>query len=474
MQAWIAEETGTAAFGDERLAHRYRLLLDQLGSQPSLSIPAACGGRAEVEAAYRFFDNPRVDEGAIMAPHIAATEGRIASESIVVIAQDTTEIDLTRPEQVVGGPLSDPGRVGLLCHVQLAVTPAGVPLGLVGGTTWWRDAQTFGESVATRKHKPIAKKESRRWVEGYRRCCAIARSAPQTVVVSVADSEADIYECFAEAAAQGHAAKFIVRACQDRRLKDTDDGPAKLYERARSAAVLGSVEVEVSARRASSGDKRKRRQARTARAATVTVRSATVTLKPPYRPDQKLPAVTVNVVLALEESPPTGEIAVEWLLVSDLDVSNAASAMRCLEYYTRRWDAEVYFRVLKSGCGVEKLQLETIERVVNALAVYRVVAWRVLSVLMLGRTCPAVSCNVVLEEAEWKAVYQVTTGRKPPRRPPPLGAMVRLIAGLGGYLNRSTDPPPGPKAMWIGLQQTRMLALGWLAFGPRAKARCVE
>jgi hypothetical protein len=474
MQAWIAQETATAEFGDERLAHRYRLLLDQLGGQPSLSIPAACGGRAEVEAAYRFFDNPRVDEGAILASHVHATEERIAAESVVLIAQDTTEIDLTRPEQVVGGPLSDPRRVGLLCHVQLAVTPGGIPLGLVGGRTWWRDAETFGESVETRKHKPIEEKESRRWVEGYRRCCVLARSTPQTVVVSVADSEADIYECFAEAAAQGHAAKFIVRACQDRRLQTGDDGPAKLFEQARAAAVLGTLEVEVSARRASSGGDRKRRQSRSARSATVKLRSATVTLHPPYRPDRKLPAVTVNVVLALEESPPAGEVPVEWLLVTDLDVSGVAAVTRCLEYYTRRWDAEVYFRVLKSGCGVEKLQLETTERVVNALAVYRVVAWRVLSVLMLGRECPDVLCDAVLEEAEWKSVYQVATGRKPPRRPPPLGVLVRLIAGLGGYLDRPNDPPPGPKAMWVGLQQTRMLARGWLAFGPGAKARCVE
>jgi len=474
MQAWIVDETATAEFGDERLAHRYRLLLDQLGSQPSLSIPAACGVRADVEAAYRFFDNPRVDEGAILAPHVRATEERIATESIVLIAQDTTEIDLTRPEQVVGGPLSDPRRVGLLCHVQLAVTPAGVPLGIVGGATWWRDAETFGESVATRKRKPIEEKESRRWVEGYRRCCAIARSASNTVVVSVADSEADIYECFAEAAAQGHAAKFIVRACQDRRLKTGDDGPAKLFERTRAAAVLGSLSVEVSSRRSSPGDGRKRRQSRAARTATVSLRSATVTLHPPYRPDRKLPAVDVNVVLALEESPPAGEVPVEWLLVTDLDVSGVAAVTQCLEYYTRRWDAEVYFRVLKSGCGVEKLQLETPERVVNALAVYRVVAWRVLSVLMLGRECPDVSCDLVLEEAEWKSVYQVTTGRKPPRRPPSLGVVVRLIAGLGGYLDRPRDPPPGPKAMWVGLQQTRMLARGWLAFGPGSKARCVE
>jgi len=474
MQAWIVEETATADLGDERLNQRYRLILDRLGSQPSRSIPAACRGRADVEATYRFFDNPRVTEAAILASHAAAAEQRIARESVVLIPQDTTEIDLTRPEQVVGGPLSDPHRVGLLCHVLLAITPAGVPLGVVGGATWWRDAETFGESAATRKHKSIDEKESRRWVDGYRRCCALARSAPGTCVVSVSDSEGDVYECFAEAAAQGHAAKFIVRACQDRRLTSNENEPAKLFERVRSVAALGSFAVEASARRATTGDDRKRRQSRSARTATVSVRATTVTLHPPYRPDGKLPAVEVNLVLVREDNPPAGEEPIEWLLVTDLAAPDFAAAKQCVEYYTRRWDVEIYFRVLKSGCGVEKLRLESSERVVNALAVYRVVAWRVLSVLMLGRKCPEMPCDVVLEEEEWKAVYQVVTGEKPPRRPPPLGEMVRMIAGLGGYLDRPHDPPPGPKAMWIGLQQVRAFAMAWLAFGPGAKPRCVE
>lgn len=474
MQAWIASETRTVDFGDERLNQRYRVILDRLSGQPARSIPAACCGRAEVEAAYRFFDNPRVHEAAILAPHLTASQARIAAQPVVLIAQDTTEIDLTRPEQVVGGPLGDPHRVGLLCHVQLALTPAGVPLGVVGGTTWWRDAATFGTSKATRKQRPIDDKESQRWVDGYRRCCELARAAPGTCVVSLADSEGDIYECFAEAQAQGHAAKFLVRACQDRRLLGEAGEATKLFERVRQAPVLGSLAIEVSARRATTGDGRKRRQSRAARPATVHLRSTTVRLRPPHRPDGTLPEVDVTVVLAAEDEAPAGEEPIEWLLVSDLPVPDFAAAQRCVAYYTQRWQVEIYFRVLKSGCGVEKLRLESVERVVNALAVYRVVAWRVLSVLMLGRECPEMPCDGAFEEAEWKAVYQVVTGMKPPRRPPPLGEMVRMIAGLGGYLGRTKDPPPGPKALWVGLQQARAFARAWLAFGPGANTSCVE
>src|SRR4029077_1901760 len=104
----------------------------------------------------------------------------------------------------------------------------------------------------------------------------------------------------------------IVRACQDRRLISEEGEAAKLFERARSAPLLGTLAIEVSARVATTGDGRKRRQARQARSATVSVRTASVTFQPPYRPDGKLPAQTVTVVLAREESPAAGGEALQW------------------------------------------------------------------------------------------------------------------------------------------------------------------
>ena len=182
-----------------------------------------------------------------------------------------------------------------------------------------------------------------------------------------------------------------------------------------------------------------------------------------------MPSVPVTVVLAREVNPPAGEEPIEWLLLTDLPATTLAEAERVLDGYAHRWLIEVYFRVLKSGCGVEKLQLETAARMGNALAVYQVVAWRVLYLTMLGRATPDVSCETVLAEAEWKAVYVVVGRKKVPTKPPSVGVLVRLIGMLGGHLGRKGDPPPGPKAMWVGLQQARTLALGWEAFGPGAK-----
>ena len=472
MQPWIEQELRTVRLADERLNSRYRVLLDRLSSKPTLSIPAACSGWAETQAAYRFFDNDRNTPKQLLQPHRDATLERIRQLPVVLVAQDTTEFNLTRPQEKIGGPLGDDQHWGLHDHVALAVTPQRLTLGVVDSFTWARDPEDFHKRRAARR-KPIEAKESYRWLEGYRHACAVAAECPQTQIVCLSDSEGDIYECLAAAAAvEGPKAEWIVRACQDRSLAGETGG--KLLAQVASGLVLGTLKIEVSMRPAQSHDGSKRRQARAARTATVTVQSCRVTLQAPWRPDRKLANVTVNAVLVREVDPPPGEPAIEWLLLSSLPVDTFAQACTVIEYYTCRWEIEVFFRVLKSGCTVEDLQLETVERFANCLALYLIVAWRVLFVMRLGRECPEMSCEAVFTEAEWRAVYQIVK-RRPATAAPSLGDLLVMIAELGGYLNRNHDGPPGPQTIWIGLQRARDFALAWSVFtAPSAPPSCVE
>ena len=126
--------------------------------------------------------------------------------------------------------------------------------------------------------------------------------------------------------------------------------------------------------------------------------------------------------------------------------------------------------MLKSGCRVEDRRFEELERLLPCLAVYLIVAWRVLFLCRLGRSCPEMSCEAVFEPAEWQSVWMASYGAAPPRKPPRLGEMVRLIAQLGGYVNRPRrEDPPGPQTVWLGLQRMQDLAWGWNTFGPGAK-----
>lgn len=476
MQAWIEMETTGSDFGDERLDARYQILLEQMSAKPSLSIPAACGGPAETAAAYRFFDNAKTSPAKVLEPHRHATLERLRAEAVVIAAQDTTEVDLTRKHEKIGGPLNGDHRWGLYVHPVLVMTPQRVPLGVVDATMWSRDSKELDKSSKQRKqerrNKSIADKESYRWLKGYETACQLAAAAPTTKVVCVSDSEGDIYECFlAGARDDAPRAEWIVRAGTDDRLLAEE--ATNLRQLLLCRASLGKLTVQVSKREASTGDGRKRRQARESRTAEVTVRAVRTLLSPPPRRGQKLPPVAVNAILVREEHPPEGEEPIEWLLLTSLPIATFEEACTVVSYYCCRWEIEVFFRVLKSGCQIEELQLEREDRLQVCLALYLIVAWRVLYVLKMGRECPELRCDVIFSDAEWQSVYVIANRRPAPKTPPSLTEIIPLIAAMGGYLGRKHDGPPGPKTMWIGLQRLRDFAIAWTAFGPAAPKRCV-
>jgi len=121
----------------------------------------------------------------------------------------------------------------------------------------------------------------------------------------------------------------------------------------------------------------------------------------------------------------------------------------------------MYIKILKSGCQIEELQFETLDATLNCLAFYMIIAWRVFYLTMLGRTCPEMDCSVVFEESEWQSVYAITTKKKPPKKPPKLGALILMIAKLGGFLGRKSDGYPGTKVIWIGIQRMKDFTLAW-------------
>jgi hypothetical protein len=465
---WVKDEMEKADLGDERLDIRLELLLAALGKRPNLSIPAACGGRAEMEAAYRFFDNEKVTFDKVLQPHVARTWQRVAEQKVALLVQDTSEIDLTRPEQEVAGVGDlDGSRRGFLLHEMQAFTPQGTPLGTVWAEILNRTDGVSHASAAEKdyekKHTPIEEKESLRWLTGLRQARAVAEQLPEVQCVCVADSEADIYEWFAEPRGAAH---WLIRACQNRALEGSQP---HIREQVLTMPVLYQVELLIRGRKAKTAvEERSRRQNRETRQATVEVRAATVTLRPPWRFDRELPAITVNVVLVREPRPPADEPPVEWILVTTLPIDTPEQVRQIVEYYCVRWTVEVFFRTLKSGCRIERRRFEHVERILPCLALYLIVAWRTLFVCRMGRACPDLDCEAIFEPSEWKAVWMAVRKKKPPKKAPRLGEMVHLIASLGGYVERPGSEP-GAQTVWIGLQRMYDLAWAWDSFGPGAK-----
>ena len=290
---------------------------------------------------------------------------------------------------------------------------------------------------------------------------------PGTQCICVGDSEADIYELFAEPRGE-RPVHWVFRACQDRAL---DGATQHLREQLLGAPVLYEVDLVIRGRKAkTAAEDRSRRQNRETRKANVEVRAGTVTLRPPGRPDRELPPITVNVVLVREPNPPPGEPPVEWMLLTTLPIDTPEQVRTVVAYYCVRWQIEVFFRTLKSGCRIEERRFEDVDRLLPCLAICLIVAWRTLFVCRMGRDCPDLNCEAIFEPTEWKAVWVAVHGKKPPKKAPRLSVMVHLIASLGGYIERPKSEP-GTQTLWIGLQRMYDLAWAWERFGPGAKFR---
>jgi Transposase DNA-binding/Transposase Tn5 dimerisation domain len=475
---WVVEEMESLDLDDKRLDARLRLVLSQLAAQPTASIPAACGGRADMTAAYRLFDNEKATFDNILEAHRDAALTRVAEQPVVILVQDTTEIDLTRPEQVVqgAGPLDGNTRVGALLHALHAFTPDGTPLGTLAANAWARGEQAAASALsrAQRAATPIEEKESIRWGATLRQARVLAAACPTTRCVCVADSESDVYEALLEGTQGSGELDWIVRACQNRALSPgnaEETGTAYLREHLLIAPVLFQRAIGVRGRESKVAcETRSRRQPRLSRRAQVVVRAAQATLRGPKRPQGKLPDVSVNAVLVREERPPAGEEPIEWLLLTSLPIASEEQVRLVIQNYCTRWMIEVFFRVLKSGCRVEERRFERLDRLLTCAAVYLVVAWRTLYVCRLGRGCPDASCEVVFEPAEWQAAWKVVRRTNPPSKPPTLATVVRIVAELGGYIHRKNSPP-GPQTLWLGLQRVHDFAICWESFGPSSPRR---
>jgi hypothetical protein len=363
--AWAKDEFGGAGLGDLRVTKRLIRLVDDLSANPTQSIPQACQGWPETKAAYRLLDNAALDWRRVLEAHGQPTVDRMAKEARVLWLQDTTELDFTRQPGIAGlGRLSYERQHGMYVHPTLAVSESGVALGVLDAWMWARKPK--GEADVP---------ESVRWLEGYERVAELAARVPGTRLVYVADREGDLREVLDRAAALDHPADYLIRAKHDRALEDG----GKLRAPVESQVPLGEVEFALP-----------KAPGRPGRTVVQSVRVARVTLA--RRGDETR---EVTVILAREEVPPAGEKPIEWRLLTNERIETLEDAGLCLAWYRKRWLVEIFFRILKSGCQVEALQLATVDRLERALVIYLIVAWRILHLVTLGRVriCPARSSS---------------------------------------------------------------------------------
>lgn len=434
---WSAGEVAASTLPDCRLRSRLAKMLIDLSQAPERSIPGACANWSDTLGIYRFLDNSRVTASSILSGHRQSTLERIGQESLVFITQDTVDISVSRQIPLEFGTLVGHEVDHHYLHVSAAFTASRVNLGVVKNTCWQREGVLTAQQRRRPERRPLEERESMRWVEHYADACAIQAQCPQTTVVMLADREGDLHDMFDYAQQQPEQgrANYIVRAKSNRRTV-----AGLLWEQMQQAPTLGTIPIGIG-----------RRGNKPARTALVALRGQTLTLT--ASKNYRRTPVTIQAVYAREINPPGDVQPIDWMLITSLDATTFEEARTIVQWYSLRWEIEIFFRVLKQGCHIEALRLHTRARMQNALAVYLIVAWRVHLITMLSRAHPASPASTVFTDLEWRTIYLMQKKKAPPADPPCLRDTARQLAQLGGFLARKGDGEPGVQAFWFGYQR---------------------
>lgn len=452
-QSWQPFEVEVSAFKDERLGKRCQTVLTQLSEATAESIPLACQDWTNAKAAYRFFSNERVSEAEILAGHFRATRERVAAVGgRILVLHDTTEFSYMRENiGLLHRPKHGPDErwrkrnplCGISMHSSLAVTEAGLPLGLSAVKFWTRNEFKGTNELKRRVNPtriPIGEKESVRWVDNLIDTTALLGDPGRCV--HIGDRGADIYELFC--AANDVGAHFVIRSAYPRLA---EDGSTKTETAMKEVCLKGVHRIEV---RDDKGD---------ISVAVLELRYRRMLVLPPVAKAKEYGPLELTVLHAEERGTPKGRERISWKLLTDLPVRTRKEAIEKLKWYALRWKIEVFHKILKSGCKVEASRLRTAPRLVNLIATCCVIGWRIFWLTMINRCQPAAEPTVALTQLELQLLDRLD--RSPPSEPKTLSNYIVNIACLGGYLARANDAPPGNIVMWRGLSRLTDIAIGF-------------
>lgn len=436
---WAESELGSIELGDKRLRKRLLHVAEDLSSQPEVPINHASKDWAATKAAYRLFDHSNVTDKKLFEVHRQRTVERLIGEKVVLAVQDTTYLTYEGHDKCDGlGYIGTEQLKGVILHSTLMVTPSGLPLGLMT-----QELSTRTELKRLNDHQraklPIEEKESYRWIAALRETEQYARSEGRTVV-TVGDRECDIFEFIHEA--QALNAYYVVRSSTDRNVIGDDAG--KLRELLRERAIAGQVKLDIPSRDGTKG-----------RTVELDVRFAQVEINVPsnlrnlgYTP------ISLWAIMTSERKVEGQDSGLEWMLLTNLEVSTFEDASERIEWYKRRWQIEVFHKILKSGCNVEDCRLETLKRLKAYLSLFSIIAWRIFYCTHICRTDPKLPASTILSSVEIEALSMLA-GKKEKKRLPitTVKNAVIEIAKLGGFMARRYDGFPGPTPLWRGFRK---------------------
>ncbi len=442
------------SFKDKRLESRFEKMLSSMYKNPQNSIPETFKDPHQSKAAYRFFDNPKTKTDDILNWYKEVTFQKINNleyEETLLVIQDTSDINYSTHESKKDiGPIQSYIKHGIKLHPSIVVTTNRVPLGILACKMYSREEEKTEltakelrkQKAKKRKKIPIEEKESYRWIESMEASKELAKKYTDRRIINIGDRECDFNEYISYCKnIEEENLYFITRSFQKRNIKEGEKLKKEIYK----SETKGEISFIIQR------GNRKRK-------ITQKIKYKEMEVKVP-KTQSESGYLKLTVILAEEKDVPEGSNPLDWILLSNIPIKTLADAISIIEKYLCRWEIEVFFKVLKSGCRIENLQLTKASNIQKCISMYMIVAIKVLFLMKLGREHPSLPSEIIFSEIEIKCLYGALK-KKLPKEKPKLGEVVRLIGQLGGYMNRNNDGPPGPKTIWVGTQRLSYIVLG--------------
>ena len=424
---WAQKQWGNADLGDLRLQERAVEIGAQMAMFPGASLPQQMQDAARLKAAYRLLDNPKVTHESLGRQHWQATREKAATEPIVLMIQDITELDYTHYAATMRGlgPIGRQNGAGWLMHSTLAVVPGSKQIiGLAQQQVFKRKPLPAG---ATHKQLPKHKRESVVWPKA-NRDLGLVPTATQWVAVGDRGADSMDYMLGCRASRMD----FNIRLAQNRRLVTEDGSTSYLFETVRSWEPVVGKKLEIAA---SHGHK--------ARTAHILVSFGQLKL----RISRKNDCLAVHIVRAWEiDAPEDVTDPIEWVLATSVAIACPEDALCRLDWYTTRWLIEDYHQCLKTGCTAEERDFEHAARIKRLLGFLAIIAMRLLQLRQASRLQPQSPATTVAEP-----LLIALVAKKADLSPNmTVREFWRGVAKLGGFRGRRSDGQPGWRTLWRG------------------------
>jgi hypothetical protein len=430
---WLKNQWETSNFGDTRLNKRIVKLAEKILTNPHLGLPLQTQNWAELKGAYRFLGNNKVNYKEIQSKHYmnVLDETKKKTQPILYI-QDATELDFSSHESKKDelGPLGDYRRTGLMLHSCLAIIPGKITeiIGLAHQIPWIRDNNAGRKKTETKAQRRKRETEAMHWEKTLQ---SIGNPSEKDMWISVGDRGNDIFNFLSYCSTTNW--NYLIRVTQNRCIITSNNEKKLLKD---YMCSLPSQGIKILNLRARNG-----------------IRARTVSLNIAY--DKVIISVPSNhkkntfkpieawSVRCWEDAPE----GLNWILLTNIKVSNFNDALQIVDWYALRWVIEEYHKCLKTGCAIERSQLKTAQSLLSLVGLMCVIATKLLALKYLARDKNDVLAKDYVSLFPLKIICHLFNFDQESIT---VKQFWHKVASLGGFIGRKSDGDPGWQTLWKG------------------------